>query len=319
MSKIATKKIPSLDLSAFRSGSESERKNFSEALGEGFGEIGFVTITSHGLDSGVTNSLYKELEKFFSLPPQIKNRYEIEGIFGQRGYIGKGKERAKGRKIGDLKEFFHVGQPIEDSLKSYPENIWPSEFPEFEHLALSTFKTLELIGIDLLRAISLYLNMPEHYFTNQVKKGNSILRAIHYFPLNQSEIPTDAVRAAAHGDINLITILMGASADGLQIQTKEGDWVSVTAPPDHLVVNVGDMLSRLTNNKLKSTIHRVINPDKSKMNTSRYSIPFFMHPVSSMPLNCLSNCIDNKNPKMFEDITAGEFLDQRLKEIGLKA
>ncbi len=170
----------------------------------------------------------------------------------------------------------------------------------------------------MLRAIALYLELDEFYFDEQVKFGNSILRPIHYFPIqNPQDIPPDAVRAAAHGDINLITLLMGASAEGLQILRQDDKWIKVTALPEQIVVNVGDMLERLTNKKLRSTIHRVVNPTEGLWNTPRYSIPFFMHPVSEMDLSCLPSCIDDEHPKQFEDITAGEFLTQRLQEIGL--
>lgn len=171
----------------------------------------------------------------------------------------------------------------------------------------------------MLRAIALYLGLPEKYFDDKIKEGNSILRAIHYFPIeNPDAVPADAVRAAEHGDINLITLLMGASADGLQVLRRDGKWIPITALPDQLVVNVGDMLERLTNKKLKSTIHRVVNPPRDLMNTPRYSIPFFMHPRSEMSLAALAACVTPEDPKIWEDITAGEFLDQRLREIGLK-
>ena len=200
----------------------------------------------------------------------------------------------------------------------YPLNVFPPEVPEFESVTTEAFRTLELAGLQLLRAIALYLKLDEHYFDNQVNQGNSILRAIHYFPLaNPEEFPNGAVRAAAHGDINLITLLMGASAEGLQILRQDGKWIPVTALPNQIVVNVGDMLERLTNKKLKSTTHRVVNPTEKFSGTARYSIPFFMHPISQMRLNCLPSCIDEKNPKSFKDITSGEFLNQRLQEIGL--
>lgn len=171
----------------------------------------------------------------------------------------------------------------------------------------------------MLRAIALYLNLPENYFDARVRHGNSILRPIHYYPIaNPDEVPSDAVRAAEHGDINLITLLMGASADGLQVLRRDGKWIPITALPDQLVVNVGDMLERLTNKKLKSTIHRVVNPPRALMNTPRYSIPFFMHPRSEMSLAALENCVDESHSKLWPDTTAGAFLEERLKEIGLK-
>ena len=221
-----------------------------------------------------------------------------------------------------MKEFYHVGQEVTDNdpiKERYPDNIWPNEIPEMEAIGLEVYKTLEAAGVKMLQAIALYLGLDEHYFDEKVHNGNSILRPIHYFPIeNPDEVPADAVRAAEHGDINLITLLMGASADGLQVLRKDGEWIPITALPEQLVVNVGDMLSRHTNNKLKSTIHRVVNPPKEKMGTSRFSIPFFMHPRSEMDLSCLDNCVDETNPKLYEDTTAGEFLEERLREIGLR-
>src|SRR6478752_6744333 len=203
--------------------------------------------------------------------------------------------------------------------KEYPDNVWPNELPEFKTIALEVYKQLERTGVQMLRAIALYLNLPENYFDDKVKHGNSILRPIHYFPIeNPDAVPADAVRAAEHGDINLITLLMGASADGLQVLRRDGKWIPITALPEQLVVNVGDMLERFTNKKLKSTIHRVVNPPRHLMNTPRYSVPFFMHPRSEMSLAALPNCVSAENPKQWSDITAGGFLDQRLREIGLK-
>lgn len=312
--------IPSLDLNDFVNGSEKIKNKFVEDLGEAYQNIGFVAIKNHGLSDDLTASLYQSVKKFFALPEDLKKKYEDPSIAGQRGYISKGKERAKGRNTGDLKEFYHVGQPDQNKLEEYPSNIWPEEVAEFQQYTTEAFQTLQKAGISMLQAIALYLGLNEHYFDDKVSKGNSILRQIHYFPIeNPDEIPEDAVRAAEHGDINLITLLMGASADGLQVLRRDGQWISITALPDQIVVNVGDMLSRLTNNKLKSTIHRVVNPPRHLMGTSRFSIPFFMHPVSSMDLTCLEGCVDEQNPKLYEDITAGKFLDQRLREIGLKA
>jgi isopenicillin N synthase-like dioxygenase len=203
--------------------------------------------------------------------------------------------------------------------KEYPDNVWPAEIPELKEVALEVYRRLEKTGVYMLRAIALYLNLPEDYFDAKVRHGNSILRPIHYYPIEDPDsVPADAVRAAEHGDINLITLLMGASADGLQVLRRDGKWIPITALPEQLVVNVGDMLERLTNKKLKSTIHRVVNPPRESMNKPRYSIPFFMHPRSEMSLAALPGCVDKEHPKLWEDITAGAFLDQRLAEIGLK-
>ncbi len=320
MSSSLYNQIPSLDLNDFKHGDEESKKNFVEDLGKAYSDIGFVAIKNHGLSDEVTTKLYDAVKSFFSLPDEAKEKYEKPEIFGQRGYISKGKEKAKGRNTGDLKEFYHVGQAQGSKMPDYPDNIWPDEIEDFQKYTQEAFCVLQEAGIQVLRALALYLGIDEFYFDDKVKKGNSILRPIHYFPIdNPDDIPSDAVRAAEHGDINLITLLMGASADGLQVLRRDGKWIPITALPDQIVVNVGDMLSRLTNDKLKSTIHRVVNPPREKMGSSRYSIPFFMHPVSEMDLSCLDVCIDEKNPKAFEDITAGEFLHERLKEIGLKA
>ncbi len=311
--------IPSLDLNDFKFGNESTKADFVEKLGEAYSNIGFVAVRNHGLSDELTSELYSKVQDFFSLPDDTKKKYEVPELFGQRGYVSKGKEKAKGRNTGDLKEFYHVGQPLENKMPDYPENIWPDEITGLREAAEEAYKILQNAGIEMLRAIALFLGLDEYYFDEKVQKGNSILRPIHYFPITDPDsIPADAVRAAEHGDINLITLLMGASADGLQVLRRDGEWIPITALPDQIVVNVGDMMSRLTNDRLKSTIHRVVNPPKELMGTSRYSIPFFMHPVSEMDLTCLPNCIDEKHPKGFEDMTAGEYLHQRLAEIGLK-
>lgn len=317
--------IPSLDLADFTSGTPEQKAAFVKKLGEAYENIGFVAIKNHGLSKDLQDRLYGSIKSFFALPDEIKKNYEKPEIGYQRGYTGKGKEHAKGRNTGDLKEFYHVGQeldniPDSDTVKAeYPANLWPTEIPEFQNDAVEAYQTLEAAGKAMLRAIAINLELPEDYFEDKVAYGNSILRQIHYFPIeNPDEVPADAVRAAEHGDINLITLLMGASADGLQVLRKDGKWIPITALPDQLVVNVGDMLERHTNKKLKSTIHRVVNPARELMNTSRYSIPFFMHPRSEMDLTCLASCVDENHPKLFTDATAGEFLDERLRELGLK-
>jgi isopenicillin N synthase-like dioxygenase len=312
--------IPSLNLEDFISGNNTQKENFISDLGDAFSEIGFVAIKNHGLSNQLQDNLYACVQAFFNLPENMKKRYEIAELKGQRGYIGKMKEHAKGRTTPDLKEFYHIGQvvDIEDfEARLYPQNIFPKEIPGIKRYGLKVYEALENAGIELLRAIALYLDLDEFYFDEKVRKGNSVLRPIHYFAINDpSSVPEDAVRAAEHTDINLITLLMGASADGLQVKRNDGAWVPITALPEQIVVNVGDMLSRLTNNKLKSTVHRVVNPPRELLNQPRYSIPFFMHPVSGMSLACLSSCIDERHPKLYKDITAGAFLDERLREIG---
>ena len=241
-------------------------------------------------------------------------------MHGQRGYTSFGKEHAKGQLAGDLKEFWHFGQDLpKDSNMNpseYPPNVYVKEVPEFMAAGMEAYHQLEKTGVYMLRAIALFLNLDEFYFDEKVKLGQSILRPIHYGPITGE--PENAVRSAEHEDINLITLLMGASADGLEVLNKQHEWIQVTALPEQIVCNVGDMLQRLTNNKLKSTTHRVVNPPRELWHTSRYSIPFFMHPKSNMSLACLPDCVTSENPKQYEDCTAGQFLEERLTEIGLK-
>lgn len=321
MSKRLYNEIPSLNLEDFTNGTAETKAQFVKELGEAYNSIGFVAIKGHYLSDDLSQKLYAAVEKFFNLSTEQKKAYEKEELAGQRGYTSKGKEQAKGHKVPDLKEFYQVGQfvPADHELKKeYPDNLWPAEVPELADLAKDAYQKLEKTGFEMLRAIALYLGLDENYFDSEVTYGNSILRAIHYPPIeNPEDLPEDAVRAAQHGDINLITLLMGASADGLQVLRRDGEWIPITALPNQLVVNVGDMLARLTNDKLKSTIHRVVNPPKEQMKSSRYSIPFFMHPKSSMDLTCLDSCVDTDNPKKYDDMSAGEFLAERLAEIGL--
>lgn len=311
-------KIPSVDLRDFLSNEPLRKQKFINEIGKAYEDIGFVALKGHFLDSELVDNLYEEVRKFFDLPLEVKSQYEIPGIGGQRGYVSFGKEHAKGRSAGDLKEFWHFGQYITEESKyrdEYPNNVIVKELPKFNEVGKEAYQMLEKTGIYVLRALAIYLNLDEFYFDNFIKEGNSILRPIHYPPITQE--PQDAVRAAAHGDINLITLLMGAQGKGLQVQNHQGDWIDAIAQPDELVINVGDMLSRHTNNKLKSTIHQVVNPPRALWGTSRYSIPFFMHPISEMPLNCLPNCVDAENPKKYDNITAGEFLHERLVDLGL--
>lgn len=310
--------IPSVDLNDFLSNDPARKEKFVNEIGKAYEDIGFVALKGHFLSDELVDQLYNNIKAFFTLPVETKEKYEIEGIGGQRGYTSFGKEHAKDKPEGDLKEFWHFGQYIDDSEKEkfgYPDNIDVLEVDGFNESGKEAYQQLEKTGIYVLRALAIYLGLDEFYFDEKVKKGNSILRAIHYPPIKEE--PKGAVRAGAHGDINLITLLMGASASGLQVLRKDGVWVDAIAEPDELVINVGDMLSRHTNNKLKSTIHQVVNPPKEEWGKPRFSIPFFMHPISEMKLDVLENCMDEENPKQFDDITAGEFLTQRLREIGL--
>src|SRR6201996_7683518 len=311
--------IPVVDLAEFTSGNAAQKAAFVAALGKAYEEVGFVAVKNHGIPDATVEGLYGNTKAFFNLPPDTKKKYEIPGLAGQRGYTSFGKEHAKGSTAPDLKEFFQFGQTVTDNdpvKAEYPDNVQVSELPQFNPLFVEAYRGFENSGLKLLQAIALFLGLDEKYFDKWVHNGNSILRAIHYPPIKQE--PKSAIRAEQHEDINLITLLVGASADGLEILSKQNEWVPVTSLPEQIVVNVGDMLQRLTNNRLKSTTHRVVNPPREMWGSPRFSIPFFLHPKSSMSLACLPGCIDAKHPKAYPDATAGEYLDERLREIGLK-
>jgi isopenicillin N synthase-like dioxygenase len=314
--------IPRLDLNDYLNGTPEQKRNFSNDIGNAFNDTGFVTITNHGLDTDLINKLYKEVQNFFTLPEADKLKYEKVELAGQRGYTSKGREKAKDSKTPDLKEFWQTGQYVEDGdviKDEYPDNVKVEKYPGFNEVTKEVYQKLEKAGKQILNAISVYLGLPENYFEDKVHNGNSILRGIHYFPIENPEaLPADAVRAGAHEDINLITLLIGASADGLEVLTQQGEWFAIKAHGEDIVVNVGDMLQRLTNNRLRSTTHRVVNPPRELMKNSRYSVPFFLHPKSSMDLSSLDSCVDKEHPKAYSDITAGDYLDERLREIGLK-
>ena len=311
-------KIPSLDLRDFLSEDPHRKAEFIQLIGKAFQEIGFCAAKGHLLSDDLVERLYKQIKLFFDLPDEVKTKYEFPEYSGQRGYVSFGKESAKGSKHGDLKEYWHFGQYIEEEENgnyNYFPNINVDELPEFNKVGKEVYTSLENTAKHILRALALYLNIEENYFDQYIKNGNSILRPIHYPPILDD--PKEAVRASAHGDINLITLLMGAHGKGLQVQHSNGEWIDAMAGKDELMINIGDMLSRHTNNLLKSTVHRVVNPDRELLKKSRYSIPFFMHPVSEMKLNVLESCINEDNPKSFDDITAGDFLNERLVELGL--
>ncbi|MEZ2441359.1 isopenicillin N synthase family dioxygenase [Chitinophaga sp. RCC_12] len=314
-----THSIPSVDLADFTSGDAGRKAAFVQQLGKAYEEVGFVAVKNHGIPDDLIADLYKYVQQFFQLPADTKHQYEIPELAGQRGYTSFGKEHAKGYDAPDLKEFFQFGQTVEDNdpiSSEYPANVQVAEVPEFTPTFFKAYRGFEKSGRYLLQAIALFLGLEENYFDDKIHNGNSILRAIHYPPITQE--PKSAIRAEQHEDINLITLLVGASADGLQILDKQDNWVPVTSLPEQIVVNVGDMLQRLTNNRLKSTTHRVVNPPREMWNTSRYSIPFFLHPKSNMKLDSLESCVTAENPLAYEPITAGEYLDERLREIGLK-
>ncbi|HHB79592.1 MAG TPA: isopenicillin N synthase family oxygenase [Saprospiraceae bacterium] len=311
--------IPKVDLQQFIQGDTNQRQAFVTALGDAFRDIGFVIVQNHGIPTDLVEDFYQSSLKFFYLPKEVKLKYEVSGLAGQRGYTAFGKEHAKQSDVGDLKEFFQFGQTIDgdDPIKSeYPENVFVEDVPNLSKEGLRLFKAFEASGSRLLEAIALYLGLDKAYFSERIYHGNSILRTIYYPPI-MSE-PLTAIRAEQHEDINLITLLVGASSGGLQVQNLAGEWIAVVPEENEIAINVGDMLQRLTNNYLKSTTHRVINPPKDKWHEERLSIPFFLHPRSETDLSCLPECVSAERPIAYAPITAGEYLDERLREIGLK-
>lgn len=310
--------IPIVDLSEYTSGDPIKKQNFVDQIGKAYEEFGFVSVKNHGIPDEIVNEYYRKVEEFFALPTSEKLKYEIKELAGQRGYTSFGREHAKGSTAPDLKEFWQMGQIVEDNdpiKNQYPDNVKVSEIEKFNELGVSLYKAFEKTGTIMLRAISNFLKIDENYFDKFVHNGNSILRAIHYPPITSE--PASAIRAEQHEDINLITLLVGASAEGLQLLDKQNEWLAITAPEGCIIVNVGDMLQRLTNNQLSSTTHRVVNPKREHWHTHRYSIPFFMHPRSEMDLTCLPSCVTSENPLAYSPITAGEYLTERLIEIGL--
>jgi len=311
--------IPLVDLSQYKTGSPEQKKAFVNSLGEAFHKVGFVGVVNHGIPKSLVNDFYTAAHSFFSLPESTKLKYQIEGMAGQRGYTAFGREHAKQSDVPDLKEFFQIGQEVpQDHPRKgeYPDNVKVDEVPDFLRLGQELYRAFEESGGQLLRAIATHLDLTEDYFDKQIRHGNSILRAIHYPPILRE--PKSAIRAEQHEDINLITLLVGASAGGLQLLNKHGEWLDIVPEEDEIVVNVGDMLQRLTNNYLKSTTHRVVNPPKESWHIPRLSIPFFLHPVGQMDLSCLPHLVDEEHPLAYEATTAGEYLDERLREIGLK-
>lgn len=316
---MSNRTIPLVDLSKFVAGTDAERNDFVADLGEALHEVGFVGIVNHGISKELVDDFYSAAKRFFALDEATKKKYEVTDGAGQRGYTSFGREHAKQSNVGDLKEFYQIGQEVIDGdpIKSeYPENVYVTEISEFTELGSQLYKAFEKSGANLLKAIAMHLDLGENYFEERIHNGNSILRAIHYPPITDE--PKSAIRAESHEDINLITLLVGASAGGLQLLNKQNEWQDIQPGENEIVVNVGDMLQRLTNNYLKSTTHRVVNPPREEWHMPRLSIPFFLHPRSTMDLSCLEKCVTEENPIAYEPITAGGYLDERLREIGLK-
>ncbi len=311
------RQVPTLSLGSYTHGSEADKVKFIEQLFHGMKDYGFIILKDHDVAPSLLNKAYQVLEKFYAQPEKKKLSYVSELGGGQRGYTPFGKEHAKDSPVKDLKEFWHVGREVPDGhmfSKYYPKNIWPDDsVPEFRPVFEKLFKQLELAGIQMMEALSYPLEVEKDFFKKMVVEGNSILRLLHYPPIPQGVDPR-CVRAAAHEDINFITILPAATTSGLQLQDRDGTWLDITSDYGTLIVDAGDMLARITNDLIPSTTHRVINPQDGK-NMSRYSMPFFMHPHPESLLTCLPSC--RGTGAKYADITAHEFLMQRLREIGL--
>ncbi len=307
--------IPTLDFQRLH----TDRQAFVAELGRGYEEFGFIGVVNHGVDTALIERAYQTFQTFFALDEPTKQRYHLKGKGGARGYTGFMIETAKDSKFPDLKEFWHVGRELPAGhryAEVMPENLWPTEVADFKAVAYGLFEALDQLGAEMLRAIALYLELDEHYFDNKVNLGNSILRPLHYPPIQEGN--TASVRAGAHEDINFITLLIGSSAEGLQLKQKDGSWLPVTTQGDAIVVNIGDMLQRLTNHVLPSTTHRVVNPEGEKRRQPRYSIPFFLHPNPDFLIETLPHCISAERPNRYPTpITAHAYLLERLREIKL--
>lgn len=308
--------IPVVDMHDYRHGGSAARARFVQTLGEGLKEFGFITVENHGIDQDLIRRTYAQFQAFFALDVQTKRKYgKIKG--GQRGYTEFGAENAKGNPIADLKEFWHTGRELPADhpfCSEYHDNVWPSELPELRPTVLKLYEQLDGCVDTFLFALAEYFELPQRTFSAMVQDGNSVLRAIHYPPLPADADPR-AVRAAAHEDINMITMLVEATSSGLELLTRQGEWMPITALEGQIVVDAGDMLQRVTNHVIPSTTHRVVNPDDG--NQTRYSLPFFVHPYAACDLTALDCFVTADNPRRDPPITAGEYLNQRLREIGL--
>ncbi len=303
-------RIPILDIRRFDSDCEQFLTEFRDA----YQEWGFAGITGHELDPQLIQAAWSASEGFFALPTKTKIQYEGAERDRSRGYIPFGVEKAKDSKHSDLKEFYHIGHQV-DGFEHLSPNIWPAEPIEFQAIFETLYAKLEGLARRVLMIFAVSLELPEDYFDSRIYAGETLLRVLHYPPILDADIPN--LRAAEHEDINLITLLAGSEQDGLEVLSRQGDWVPINMIEGTIICNVGDMLQRLTNAKFPSTTHRVVNPKGDAARRSRYSIPFFVHPSPEVSLNCLEQCVDRKHPQQFDNINAGDYLEQRLREIGL--
>lgn len=296
---------------------QKDARGFAQAMGDSYAQYGFAIVTDHGVDPQLVARTLAASRAFFALPDDVKRRYHVAGGGGQRGYVPFGVEAAKGAEKVDLKEFWHVGRELPPGHRFapiMPPNLWPAEIADFQRDVYAFYNRLDALGLELLHSLSLYLGLEEHFFDAAVKDGNSVLRLLHYPPTPPNP---EGIRAEAHEDINVITLLFGAEEAGLQLQTKDGDWFDVRPPEGGLVINIGDMLQRQTNHVLPSTTHRVRNPTADRAHLPRYSIPFFMHFAPDYVIKTLPSCVTPDNPDRYQPITAQDYLMQRLKEIRL--
>ncbi len=296
----------------------ADPRSFAQAMGESYARFGFAIVCDHGLDPGTIARALDATKQLFALPEEVKRRYHVKGGAGQRGYVPFGMEAAKGAANVDLKEFWHVGRELPESHRyrpHMPHNLWPAEAPTFRDNVYALYEALDELGLELLQSIALFLDLPDDFFRGPVRDGNSVLRLLHYPPTPPDP---EGVRAEAHEDINVITLLLGAEEAGLQLLTREGRWLDVNPPEGAVVVNIGDMLQRLTNHVLPSTTHRVVNPAPERAHLPRYSIPFFLHFAPDYPIETLPSCVRAARPNRYpEPITAQDFLYERLREIRL--
>jgi len=312
--------IPTLDIRRFtHASSDADREAFVAELGATYREWGFAGIRGHGIPQALVDEAYDAFRRFFALPDEAKRKYHVPGGGGARGYTPFMVETAKDSRYPDLKEFWHIGREIpRDSRHAadMPPNLWPEEVPGFREAGYGLYTALDDLGSQVLSALALHIGLPADWFADKTDFGNSILRPIHYPPITSPEVPN--VRAGAHEDINLITLLVGASAAGLEVLSRKGEWVPFTAAEDTIVVNIGDMLQRLTNHVYPSTTHRVVNPPGEEARKPRYSVPFFLHPNPDFLIDVLPSCVDASNPNRYpQPITAQDYLLERLREIKL--
>jgi isopenicillin N synthase-like dioxygenase len=308
-------RIPTLDMRRF----DGDRDAFVAELGAAYREWGFCGVSHHGVPAEAIDGAYEVFKEFFALPEPTKRKYHVPGSGGARGYTPFGIETAKDSQYPDLKEFFHIGRELPDGSRYrefMPPNLWPTEVPGFRERAYGLFQALDSLGLRVLSALATHIGLPADFFVDKTNFGNSILRPIHYPPITSPDIPN--VRAGAHEDINLITLLVGASAAGLEVLARNGQWVPFTAESDTIVVNIGDMLQRLTNHVYPSTTHRVVNPPGAAARQPRYSTPYFLHANPDYLIETLPGCVTADNPDRYPTpITANDYLMQRLREIKL--